>query len=254
MAAGYASRSTKINKADKNGIIAYFPPSYTHLYPGIQVTGHLIDLQSRFNLNNLQNPEYKANFAEILKEVLPEATEKDRNQIMNATIEWISSPNPQKGVDPFEGEYLKRKPPYLQSHQFMRHKSEFRLVSGVTKPIYQKLLPYISTLPEETPMNINTASTVLLKSLSHGLSPNELSQILNFRGLSDENQSNTLMTILEKLDIPPEQIAQDSSYFFCVAKSEDKNASLILYSLIKRNDNAKRRYQTYLIQQSMNTE
>ncbi|MCW0217571.1 MAG: type II secretion system minor pseudopilin GspK, partial [Prosthecobacter sp.] len=167
-------RKTPFPKIDKEGALLTFPTALQNSYPELETTGKLFDLQGRFNLNNLTDKNYYRVFLNLLEVALPDMNKKDREAIALATQFWISPYKPGRGNDQLVNAYLKQNPPYYQSGQLMQNVSEFRLINGVTAKTYRILEPYITALPDVTPINIDTAPKTVLMSLRNGLTEEQI--------------------------------------------------------------------------------
>ena len=111
-------------------------------------------------------------------------------EISSALIDWIDEddfPDNYNGAEDFY--YANLKSPYLTSNQYMQNISELRKVKGITEDIYEKMEPYICTLPTRMSfININSLSPLkpkILVALSENkLSDQEAISILENRPLS----------------------------------------------------------------------
>lgn len=146
------------------------------------------DLQARFNLNNLYLPkeptqEEKDRFAlelAIFKRLLI-ALELEES-IAQATADWLDEDiNPQGSYGAEDDAYLDEDQPYRAGNQRMGNPSELRLVRGVIPEVYEKLLPYVTALPETTPVNINTADPVVIRALVSNLEEESANQLAEGR-------------------------------------------------------------------------
>lgn len=124
-----------------------------------EMYGWVEDMQSRFNLNNLIDTEGKLNesayqqFKQLLKLL-------DLEQgLADAVVDWIDADGAAFG--PTGGEdiyYLSLKHPYLAANRPFIDEQELKMVRGFDLDVWNKLEPYITALPEQTAVNINTAS------------------------------------------------------------------------------------------------
>lgn len=125
----------------------------------------IIDLQGRFNLNNLlqadePHPVSVARFKRLL-------TQLDINSpITPALLDWLDEDTTETPGGAEDRYYATLKPPYRAANRLMADPSELRLVRGVNEEIYAKIRPHITTLPVVTGININTASPPVLASLA----------------------------------------------------------------------------------------
>lgn len=230
-----------------------FPPTMKALYPNVVTTGKLIDLQARFNLNNLQDKQYKSSFSHLLKTCLPDLNQKTRDFIVEATRSWISNYQPGGGHDHLLSAYLNNSPPYLPSHQLMKTVSEFRLIQGVTAENFQAVAPFIIALPKITPININTASKPVLKSLGGGLNDNQANELDRLRGDKGLDDLNTIKSNLDKLNIPTSQVTTESQYYLSKAIVSSDNLSLTNFTLLHRRKDKKGNITVTIEAEGLNT-
>jgi general secretion pathway protein K len=134
---------------------------------GGTISGRLEDLQGRFNLNNLLTSEGRPDpIARHQLERLLLLLEIDP-ALAGAVVDWE---DPDSDVQfPDGGEdvtYSAADPPYRTPNTAITTPSELMAVAGFTREIYTKLAPYVTVLPRGTKLNVNTASDVVLASLS----------------------------------------------------------------------------------------
>lgn len=136
------------------------------------LSGRLIDMDSKFNINNLiikgkvdsTSHEY---FIRILQNL-----ELDIG-IADKIIDWIDAnhlPQPQGAEDTL---YLSKNPSYRTAGQYFEHISELKLIADIDDETYHRLKSFVTVLPifasNRTKININTASSLLLKSLDRNI-------------------------------------------------------------------------------------
>lgn len=223
----------KFIKAKNNGMISSYPTNLKTLYKGVTITGELYDLQAKFNLNNLTNKKYMAFFNNILAQVVPDSDDKDKLNLTLAINDWLSTYDLAKGNDNYLAYYTAQKPPYFPSHQLMKSLSEFRLIKGVTAEVDKALNPYFTVLPESTAININTASAKLLMALGGGLNKTQLEELLTARGKGFKTTQN-LNPLLQKFNIPSDQICISSTYFLSKTFVQNDDLNLTVYVLYKK--------------------
>lgn len=132
------------------------------------LSGKLTDLDGKFNLNNLViNGQVNTLSINYFRRVLTNL-EMDI-ALADKLIDWLDAnqvPMPQGAED---STYLSRSPSYRTAGQPFQHISELKLIEGVSPNIYQRLVNYVTVLPvqgsNQTKMNVNTMSVLLLKSL-----------------------------------------------------------------------------------------
>lgn len=139
---------------------------------GGTITGRLEDLQARFNLNNLiaadgmENQLARRQFERLLNNLEIDPA------LAGAVVDWLDPDTdlrfPTGGEDVV---YSSLDPPYRTANSMITSTSELMAITGFDKEIYQRLAPHITVLPRGTKLNVNTASDVVLASLSDDLDP-----------------------------------------------------------------------------------
>lgn len=130
--------------------------------PGGTIAAQMSDLNGRFNLNNLDpvydNPPVWRNKFTLLLTAL-----KLDPAIAGHVATWMDANTPVSADDQF---YLAQPVPYRRAGRLFTHVSELRLVAGVDGDVYAALAPYVTALPQGTPINVNTAGVPVLMTLS----------------------------------------------------------------------------------------
>lgn len=184
------------------------------------IQGQIIDLQGRFNLNNLAaggEPDMK--LFERLIEIAADTDAVTAQTIAQSTRDWIdadSSPTLPYGAE--DDYYLSEDPAYRTGNQPMVDPSEFRTVRGVTEQLYAALEPFITALPTKTPINVNTASAVVLASLADGLTPAAAQTLTEQREKEPWGSVKAFLQedALAGKDIPEAGLSVATSYFQAV--------------------------------------
>jgi general secretion pathway protein K len=134
---------------------------------GGTITGKLEDLQGRFNLNNLVDSRGREDqLARKQFERLLLLVDADPN-VAGAVVDWLDPDTEQRF--PSGGEdsaYADADPPYRTANAMITSPSELMAVQGIDRETYAKVAPYVTVLPAGTKINVNTASAVVLASLS----------------------------------------------------------------------------------------
>ena len=126
----------------------------------------MTDLNGRFNLNNLVidthgNPN-SGNWKTIFIRLLV-ALKLDPGLEPNIE-DWMSTDS-----SPSDAWYASQAVAYRRGQRIFSHVSELRLVKGFDGDTYAKILPYVSALPVNTPINVNTASVPVLMTMVEGM-------------------------------------------------------------------------------------
>jgi len=204
---------------------------------GAVVTGHIEDMQGRFNLNNLikdgkLSPLDMERFQRLLTIV-----GLDPN-LADAVVDWIDADSdvtqPAGAEDP---QYLHADVPYRAANRLMVSPSELLLVQGFTADVYKKIEPYVCALPARTSINVNTTSKEVIMSLADNINENDAQQLIDDRG--DKGYAS-LDTFLQHKALAGRGVKQDglsvaSDYFLLDAATKFDRAQTHLYSLLARN-------------------
>jgi general secretion pathway protein K len=150
---------------------------------GGTITGRIEDLQGRFNLNNLIGADGREDeLARGQFERLLFLLELDP-QFAGAVIDWLDPDTEMRF--PSGGEdvaYSGADPPYRTANSMITTASELMAVAGFDREAYTKLAPYVTVLPAGTSLNVNTASDVVLASLSEDIDVATAASLVDERG------------------------------------------------------------------------
>lgn len=239
---------------DQNAKILDFPKKLKSIYPQVITQGSLYDLQAKFNLNNLSDRAFFPAFLGLLEQVLPHIDPQERKSILDATINWINGATGKNDAhDEWLDRYLKQRPIYLPGYQFMQHVSEFRTVLGINAQRYAVLLPYLTALPEATGINLNTAPLALLRSLGDGVSKHDAEEIIKLRNKKEIKNLSELGPLIEKLNIPKNEITLESNYFLATAITSIDDMTLVHYAVLKRSKNKQGKLSISIMSEGINT-
>ena len=131
------------------------------------IAGRLEDLQARFNLNNLVTVEgdedelARAQFERLLQLFDLDPT------LAGNVVDWLD-PDVEPGfpVGAEDAVYTAQDPAYRAANAMITSASELMAIAGFDQDAYRAIAPYVTALPIGTKLNVNTASDVVLASLS----------------------------------------------------------------------------------------
>lgn len=245
----------ELKNLSKNGKILNFPTKFKYLYPGVTITGAIYDLQAKFNLNNLTNKAYQILFFRLLTNIMPNLKQKTKKDILEAVTNWVTEHNlSNTNSDMWLQNYLQQNPAYLPGYQTMQSVSELRSVYNINSAIYQKLLPYVTVIPEITPININTTPQNLLMSLGKDIKIKNIKSILTLRKIKPIRQLTEIEAFIKEFNIKESTISTNSSYFMVITKTAINDLTFISYTTLKRIKNANNTITIDIIKQTFNTE
>jgi general secretion pathway protein K len=78
--------------------------------------------------------------------------------------------------------YSDADPPYRTANSTITSTSELMAIAGFDRDTYRRLAPYITVLPQGTKLNVNTASDVVLASLSDDIDIATATSLVEQRG------------------------------------------------------------------------
>jgi general secretion pathway protein K len=206
---------------------------------GAVVTGHLEDMQGRFNLNNLIKDDKVSPLDMQRFQRLLTILELDPN-LANAVADWIDPDadvtQPDGAEDP---QYLRADPPYRAANRPFASPSELLLVQGITADVYQKLAPYVSALPARTAINVNTAPKEVIMALADKITDEDAQQVIDGRGDKGFASLDTFLQhqALAGRGVNQEGLSIATDYFLLDAATRFGRGQTHLYSLLARNNN-----------------
>jgi general secretion pathway protein K len=180
---------------------------------GGQVAGRIIDAQGKFNLNNLvrggkPSPPDIGAFKYLLQSL-----SIDPN-LTDAVIDWIDADSNASPAGAEDIDYLQMKTPYRAANQRMQSVEELRLVRGFTREMVDKLRPLVTALPQDTAINVNTASEEVLAALFYTLPASAIDALASDRPYTDQAKlAAKLQPLAAGKTLPQAFFGIQSSYF-----------------------------------------
>ena len=204
---------------------------------GGYITGKLTDLQACFNLNSLIDADADNALARTRLERLLGNLGIDRSYAQ-AIIDWLDEDLQTTIPDGAEDvHYMNLERPYRTANTRMVSVSELRLIKGFEDPeVYNTLLPHVCAFGVNRPININTASAEVLRSLADNLSEADAESIIEQRGESGFSNIGELTSLnnLGNKITSTESLSVDSEYFMLQTESTIGPVRVITYSIIRR--------------------
>jgi len=150
---------------------------------GGTIQGKLEDLQGRFNLNNLINDRGLPDPLAVKQfERLLSLLEIDPS-LAGGVLDWLDPDTdvrfPNGGEDTT---YAAADPPYRAANTEITTATELMAVTGFDRKTYAKLAPYVTALPRGTKLNVNTATDVVIASLSEMIDLSTAKALVEERG------------------------------------------------------------------------
>lgn len=145
------------------------------------VSGAIVDLQSRFNLNNLVKDGQRSDAdVQILSRLL-ESLGLDASLAL-AVLDWIDADSDLAGSSGAEDAwYLALARPYRAANRPIAQVEELHLVRGFDPRAVAKLRPFVTALKARAPVNANTAAVQVLAAILPELSVEEIRVLVESR-------------------------------------------------------------------------
>jgi general secretion pathway protein K len=222
------------------------------------VSGQILDLQGRFNLNDVYSSQgFNPVAYRILTCLLSRYTEPeaDPESIASALVDWI---DPDQDVHNNRGaedlDYLSMDPSYRTASRPLTSPSEMLLLKGMNHDTYDALLPYVTALPmpisqeqgEQVDhlINVNTASEELLNCLGDGSDPVGSALVEEIRSSGPfTNREEVLafiqsfLNIQENFDTSAWPLDVESNYFQISTRAEFGDLVMQMQHIVERGDN-----------------
>ncbi|MDX2347038.1 MAG: type II secretion system protein GspK [Legionella sp.] len=207
------------------------PGQSSYIQKNSRFSVELIDLNAKFNLNNLKITTSKTTFYRLAKHLLEDESNKKAYPI-TAALTY----------------YIKTTP--------MVSLSECRLVPDIDPADLKLLMPYLTALPAETQVNINTAPEELLMAMAAGKDTVQyMEKLISARGKNGIDSINAdIKAILNKLSIKPDDVTTESAYFLSIGQIKQENQIRMIYSLLHRVKNKDNTYTVDLVHETWNTD
>jgi general secretion pathway protein K len=216
-----------------NRIIDKTPIRSTNQQNNALIVNTIEDAQGFFNLNNLSDSNYQASLVQLIKVVSPKTDPATAQAIALGIVDWISPGIKGSAFDRF---YAEQNPPYLAPHRPMVSISELRLVKGMTPELFNALSPFITALPNPTPININNTAAPILMSLSNTLTPTSAAALMAYAQKTPFTSTQQFLNfeIVKNNPIPENKITVTSNFFLVKSEITIGQQHLLLYTLLQR--------------------
>lgn len=194
----------------------------------------VVDLQGRFNLNNLAtgDEEWHAAFQRLLG-----VLQLDPG-LADALADWVDSDIDRRGHSGAEDDvYTREEPPYRTANRLVADVGELARVHGFTEEAVEALRPHVAALPATgVRINVNTATPEVLESLSS--QPVNAKSLIDNRGEEGYPSTEAFLRHVElagEAGVTAEPLISVTSEYFEVRSEVDLGRyPTVLYSVIER--------------------
>jgi general secretion pathway protein K len=201
-----------------------------------RISGAIHDQQGLFNLNNLAR-DGKSSERDVaaLKRML--ATLALRPDLAEAIADWIdadSAPNPRGAED---ADYLRLPAPYRAANRPITALDDLLRVRGADEAVLARLRPFVTALPQRTPVNVNLAPPEVLAAVVEGLSLAEAQVLASNRSAAPFRDQDEFRARLPRHDLKArnDEISVNSQFFVVEGRAQVGKADLWIRALLQRS-------------------
>lgn len=202
-----------------------------------QLGGELIEQQGLFNLNNLidSNGKSQPRMIQVYQSLLGQLGLSQ--SLAMSLADWMDADSTGGADGKSEDEsYLEARPPRLPANSMLREIEDLSFVQGYTPEIIHRLRPYVTVLPRQTKINVNTAPAEILLAYINGLKPEEAKFLIDTRNVYFRDQVDFLERLPRKGEISLDRYEFDvsSQYFWLHIKVQHAEAVIESNTLLER--------------------
>jgi general secretion pathway protein K len=202
-----------------------------------RVSVQIEDLAGRFNLNSLvvdkpENPVARQRFERLLLALKIDPLFAVR------LVDWLDKDEQTNGGSGAEdNEYLLLQPAYRAANRRLQDVSELRLLLELSERDYRRLLPYVSALPENTLLNVNTASALVLTTLAENISLAKAQALVQGRGAEGYRTPGAFTDNVSDVDV--NSVAVSSDFFQARSEVQLGTRKRVLVSVLQRESDGR---------------
>jgi general secretion pathway protein K len=199
------------------------------------VAGSITDEQGKFNLNNLvQNGAPSAVNIDVFENLL--AALGLPRELSQAVRDWIDPDADLAGPAGAEDAYyLGLRKPYRAANAPMSQVEELYRVRGFDAATVAKLKPYVTALPAETWINVNTASETVLKAALPRAPADLLAKFLEERRTRPAASKDDIWKRLKLSEREDRPVNVNSTFFSVRVQVAQDEVELVSEALVRRD-------------------
>lgn len=227
-------RQDSVQQVDHLGEEWASPNLHFPLDDGGALSLHIEDLAGRFNLNSLALSGHNGQLALLRMQRL--LKQLDLPEVYALRLkDWLDDDqNPSAESSSEDAHYLLAQPAYRTDPGEIADTSEIRLLAGMGLSDYQRLKPFVSALPPETTLNVNTASRQVLASLGEDIPEAVLQTLMNDRGRNGYPDLNAISLHLQSYGATTHRLAVTSQFFHVTTEVALGEHRQVLRSYVQR--------------------
>lgn len=194
------------------------------------------DPSGRFNLNSLvrQGQPDDLALAQFRRLLLRLGIEQPYAERLR---DWLDADQETTGAYGAEdNQYLLLQPPYRAANRALADVSELRLLLDMQEVDYRRILPFVSALPSEVMLNVNTANAMVLSSLADSLMPEVAQNLVLARGKTGFRDLQAFLSqpALAGFGLQGQELAVSSQYFQVISEVHVGDRRQVLVSHLQR--------------------
>lgn len=190
-------------------------------FEGGDLGGQLLDMQGRFNLNNLAEMDETKRQAwqSVLERIL--IRQNLTAEWVAPLIDWVDEDNNPVPAGAESDTYLLKTPPYRAANQLMVLVDEMQLLQGFDLTQFDQMAAWFSALPKVSTININTAPEPVLLGLAEWMNPSLVQAWIDLRLTEPANETADFRAFLMQMaGVEQNQINQDLPDWMITTQSE----------------------------------
>lgn len=222
------------------------------------IEGTIEDMHGRFNLNNLAGGQQQQQGQQGVGGGLQQATQGQEQNIDETAVaqfqrllraleidpalayaaaDWIDSNQEVAFPDGAEDDfYTGQEPAYRTANLAITNPSELLAIGTFDVGAWRALRPFVTALPAGTAINPNTASPVVLQSLSENISPSDAQGIFEQAGVTPYENLDDLSQQIGLEGGGAASVTINSNYFRLIVRVTVGATLFTMYSLLERDN------------------
>lgn len=199
------------------------------------VQGRIVDAQSMLNVNTLASAQHaqaaQRRFARLFGALgIPAST-------LASMTDWVDAddaPRPDGAEDAW---YMAQADASLAANAPATRFEELAYVRGMTSQAMTRLAPFVTALPGDTPVNVNTAPPAVLDALLDGVEPGALAALVALRNQHPFARVDDFRAALPSgvSIIDPGLVSVDTRYFLVFVRARQGETVAVARALIERD-------------------
>jgi general secretion pathway protein K len=200
-----------------------------------EVEGRIVDAQAMLNVNDLASAQHGAlerrRFTRLFAALgIPDTT-------LASVVDWVDADDVPQHGGAEDAWYAAEADASLAANGPATRIEELALVRGMTAPALARIAPFVTSLPPDTPVNVNTAPAEVLAALLDGIDSGALAALVASRGehpfASPDDFRGRLPSGVSVID--PALVSVSTGYFFVMVRARQGETIAQARALIRRD-------------------